>query len=123
MEIIPLGLFMWTAAVAHDIAHSVHEDMTAGGVEAPQGARYRAFLALALFILSALLGLLFWREGGRPLLFLALLVISFIYLMHLCIKLVTEPSARNAERFYVPGFAFFIIPSLGLIVDKIAALT
>ncbi len=117
-----LGLFIWTAVIAHDFAHSVH-----GPTESPAdvasfsnilGPRGSAVTALSAFVLAGLIGAAFWTQSGQPLLFIILLTAMFLYILILGIRLVRTPAIANAKPFYVSGFVFFLLPLLGLIIDN-----
>jgi len=117
-----LGLFIWTAVIAHDFAHSVH-----GPTESPAdvaslsntlGARESAITALCAFVLAGLIGVSFWTQSGRPPLFSIVLTATFLYILFLGIRLVRTPAIANARPFYISGFAFFLLPLLGLMIDN-----
>lgn len=119
---ILLGLFIWAAVIAHDFAHSVHgpteSSADVASFSSILGSRGSAITALCAFVLAGLIGLSFWIQSGRPLLFSILLTTTFVYILFLGIRLVKMPNIANAKPFYVYGFAFFLLPLLGLIIDN-----
>lgn len=118
---ILLGLFIWTAVIAHDFAHSVHgpdespaEVPTVSKILGPRGS---AVTALCTFVVAGLIGCFFWNESGRPVLFIIFLAGTFLAILFLGIRLIRDPVVPKAKPFYIFGFVFFLLPLLGLIVD------
>ena len=115
------GLFVWISAVAHEYAHNAHGpgEGVAGikDYSAVLGARGTAIAATFGFAAAAVTGSLFWATCGQPPVFAVMLTATFIHIMYLGAKSIRHPVAANAQPFYICGFTFFLIPSIGLIVD------
>jgi len=108
--------------VAHEWAHNVHGPGEAGlglaGYSKVMGARPSAAVALALYLAAALGGGGAWLALGRPPAFGLLLLLTSLYVGWLGSKLIREPVYARAKPFYVSGFAFFLLPLAGLLVDR-----
>jgi len=115
-------LFTWLSVVAHEYAHSIDEnDVDTPGLltySQQLGARGAALLSLGVYLTASLLGFIFWFIAGRLLLFLIILILTTIHIMFLELKLIQKPTSNNAKPFYIYGFTFFLLPSLGLIILK-----
>jgi 4-hydroxybenzoate polyprenyltransferase len=120
-----LGLFFWLSVVGHDYAHNVKASselslaVTAARV---LGARGAALVGLVFYSGAFTVGVLsvLPREVlQRSSFFLLGLALLFVRVMFLLIKLVAQPCRARARRLYVSGYAFFLIPSLLLGLDRL----
>ncbi len=102
--------FIWSAVVAHEIAHSLDNVQ-------PNRWQALALRALFLFILSAFWGLAIWQVTGRPFFFGLFLLLTLAVILKLSLALLREPGPSRAKAFYIWGFIFFLLPLAGLIVD------
>jgi 4-hydroxybenzoate polyprenyltransferase len=118
-----LSIFIYTATIAHEWAHSAHgpEEGFQGLPSYPKiiGPRQSAVVACALFGLSGVLGWLFWMEHTRPVIFGLLLSLTSLHIIFLAVPLVRSPRRANARPFYVYGFTFFIFPLMGLCIESL----
>jgi 4-hydroxybenzoate polyprenyltransferase len=122
LSYILIGLFTWLSVVAHDFAHSVHGENEEIN-EIPDfskifGPRQSAILSIILYVLATFTGFLFWPISGKPLLFIVFLSATTLQILYLGIKLIKNPVSSKAKVFYIYGFTFFLIPSIGLIIDR-----
>jgi len=121
-----LAVFIWLAAVAHELAHNVHgpleTDLGLADYVESIGARSTAALALVLFALAGFFAFLAWLSLARPWVFGLLLVLTAAHLGFLGAKLIREPEYENARPFYVAGFTFFLVPLAGLLIDRLLVL-
>ncbi len=118
-----LALFIWTAVIAHDYAHSVHgPDERINGVPSftkSIGATGTALLASSLFMGSVVFGILFWLLSNVTFLFVFALAMTAAHIFFRCLTLVQQPVRSKAKKMYIAGFLFFIIPLAALPVGKI----
>ena len=126
-----LGVFMWVAVLGHEFAHNVEEKPEKWETRIVWELRMRhsyssflgadrcALVAAALFTMACSLGVLFWFLAGKPLIFLFLLAGAEIHIVLLLARLLEKPVKRNAKPFYVAGFTFFLLPCLGLYIDRL----
>lgn len=123
VEGILLGSFIYTAAIAHEYAHNavVTEQERHGLVVYIDiiGSRGTAVLSMLCFIASFCCGMLFWLKASKPILFLTALIAGIIHIAFLELKVCTKPTVNNSRAFYIFGFTFFLLPLLGLIIDKL----
>jgi hypothetical protein len=118
-----LVCFIYIAAVAHEWSHSVHESEegipSIVNYSQVMGAGRSAIMGLILFGLSSLLGWLFWLKIGRSVLFGLFLMGTSLHILLLGIRLIKNPTSRNARPFYIFGFTFFLLPLAGLLIEKL----
>jgi 4-hydroxybenzoate polyprenyltransferase len=119
---VPLALYAWLVAVAHEFAHnvrSVEDDGSLGpGYARALGARGTAALSTALFAAAGLAAALLWQALGRPSSFGVALVGAFVGLGFFLVRLVREPGPRQAHVLYRAGILFGLAPALGLLLPR-----
>jgi len=119
---IRMALFVGLAVVAHDISHSIHapqEDEGFPSLSNAWGAQKAALTAAAINLASTLAGIQLWNAMGRPALFIWALAATTAWLALLYKKLLAQPSRERARAFYLPGFLFFVLPLVALILDSV----
>jgi len=120
-----LGFLFWLSVVGHDYAHNVKAS-SEFSLEVPQarvlGARGAALVGLVFYAGAFTAGALFVLQRGelqRSSFFLLGLALMFVHVMFSLIKLLVQPCCAQARRLYVSGYAFFLIPSLLLGLDRL----
>ncbi len=117
-NLLLMGLFVWTGAVAHDFAHSVHGlDEAVFKVEtfsSVLGPKRSARWAIFLYGFSVIFGILFWILADAGSVFVVSLAIMSFIISFQCTRLYFNPKRFMARRLYVSGFLFFLIPLLSL---------
>jgi hypothetical protein len=96
-----LASFIYFAVLAHEWAHNVKETKKHNNA---------AIIAFVQFTLSGVFGCMFWFVYGRPPVFGAMLSLTSIQMLIMCICLIIKPSHGYARKFYIAGFTFFAIP-------------
>lgn len=118
-----LAMFIWAAVVGHDFAHSVHGlDEVLPEVDTPSrhlGSKTAAIAGLIGYLAAIIFGGVFWYLNYGSLLFGLMLAGTCILIMVLAVRLVRRPIQRNARPFYIWGFVFFLLPLLGLIIERL----
>ena len=121
-EAVPLALYAWLVAVAHEFAHnvrSVEEDASSGpGYVRALGMRGTAILSVVLFAAAALAGMFLWQALGRPHALGVVLVGAAGGLGFLLLRLLREPGAQHARVLYRAGILFGLAPALGLLLRR-----
>jgi len=121
------GVFFWLTAVGHDFAHSVHAPGESHG-DTPSaseilGPRRAALVGLACYVGAFAAGatLAYGLPGYRPIpiLFSLGLALMFVRVCVLLIELIAHPCVERARRLYVGGFAFLLVPSFLLWIDRV----
>jgi 4-hydroxybenzoate polyprenyltransferase len=119
---VPLALYSWLAAVAHEFAHnvrSVEEESSWGpGYARALGARGTAVLSVALFAAAALAAMLLWLGLGRPRSFGLALVAAVGGLGFFLVRLLREPGPLRSRALYRAGILFGLAPALGLLLPR-----
>jgi 4-hydroxybenzoate polyprenyltransferase len=119
---IPLAVYSWLAAVAHEFAHnvrSVEEELSSGpGYAHALGARGTAVLSVALFAAAGLAAMLLWLGLGRPRSFGVALVAGLGGLAFFLARLLHEPGPRQSRALYRAGIVFGLAPALGLLLRR-----
>jgi len=127
LSLCALGAFFWLSAVGHDYAHSVH----AAGESHPDvpsasmilGSRNVAILGLVCYVAAFAVGTSLACGltgcGLNPMLFFTGMTLLLLRVSFLLIRLVADPRTFRARPLYVPGFAFFLLPSLLLWLDRL----
>ena len=115
------GIFYYVAVVAHDYGHSIRrklpdEKLPDLGTVINPGIL--SFTSLLLFLIDSIAGIVIFKmKGSWP--FLMTLCLMMIILFPLLIKLVIDPSEKQAKKIYIPGFLFFIMPSLAYLIESL----
>jgi 4-hydroxybenzoate polyprenyltransferase len=107
-----LSLFVWTAAVGHDVAHGLEDVALPGTLRDRLSPRVRAMLGTGFFLASLFLALAYAVYSRDPLFSLATLA-GASWTGWLLAALLREPSERNARALRVPGFLYFVLPLVG----------
>jgi len=119
---VPLALYAWLVAVAHEFAHnvrSVEEDRCSGpGYARTLGTRGTAVLSAALFAAATLAVLLLWQILGRPRAFGVAIAAAGAGLGFFLARLLREPGARHAGALYRAGILFGLAPAVGLLLPR-----
>jgi len=119
---VPLALYAWLVAVAHEFAHnvrSVEADTSSGpGYARALGTRGTGVLSAALFTAATFAALLLWQVLGRPRAFGVTVAIAGAGLAFFLARLLREPGARQADALYRAGILFGLIPALGLLLSR-----
>ena len=117
---VPLALFAWLAAVAHEFAHnvrSVEEEPPSGpGYARALGARGTAILGTALFAAAGLAAVLLWLELDRPRWFGVALMVAAGGLGFFLGRLLREPGPQRSRALYRAGILFGLAPAAGLLL-------
>lgn len=120
-SLVLFALFIWTAVIAHDFAHSVHgpEEGRTGiqSFSKSMGSKASAMLSSGLFLCSAVLGFLFWYRSNVNLLFPIALTCTSAQIAYQCRDLLRNPVRSTAKKFYISGFLFFLVPSAVIFFD------
>ena len=119
---VPLALYAWLVAVAHEFAHnvrSVEEDTRSGpGYARVLGTRGTAVLSAALFTAATLAVLFLWQILARPRAFGLVIAVAGAGLGFFLARLLREPGARHARALYRAGILFGLAPALGLLLPR-----
>jgi len=119
---VPLALYAWLVAVAHEFAHnvrSVEEDRSFGpGYARALGTRGTAVLSAALFTGATVAALLLWQMLGRPPAFGTAIAAAGAGLGFFLARLLREPGSRHAGALYRAGILFGLTPALGLLLPR-----
>ena len=119
---VPLALYAWLVAVAHEFAHnvqSVEEDTDSGpGYARALGTRGTAVLSTALFAAATLAALLLWQVLGMPRGFGVVIAAAGAGLGYFLARLLREPGARHARALYRAGILFGLAPALALLLPR-----
>ncbi len=121
MSLVLLAIFIWTAVIAHDYAHSIHGPSE--GIEGIQsfsgslGSGRSAALAVLVFLCSSFSGFLFWYQSDLGLLFPGALVCTSLFITANCVKLLKNPVKATARKFYISGFVYFLVPLIAVIAE------
>jgi hypothetical protein len=117
-----LAAFVYVSALGHEWAHDVHAREERAhdfpSLSNANGARAASITATALYGLAALLGALFFKTSHAPSSFAILLGLATAIVAILCTRLILLPCERRAEPFYVAGMAFWMLPLIALIVER-----
>lgn len=109
-ETLWLASFVWLGALGHDLAHSLGE--TPGSLnQAPLAARFQVLLSACCFtgaMATGVAGAMTFRDSW----FVGALGLTCIWILVLLLRIWISPVHRNARRFYVAGFLFFLLPLL-----------
>ncbi len=123
LEHLILGLFAYGSAIAHEYAHTVHnEDESPGQLKTYSsllGPRRSAIISFLMYVAAGTMGFVYWSQAGRPVLFLLILMVTSVQILYLEIRLIRDPVIRYARPFYVAGYGFFLFPYVGLIFDNL----
>lgn len=121
MSLVLLAIFMWTAVIAHDYAHSIHGPSEGvAGIQSFSGclgSRRSAALAVLFFLCSSIAGILFWYQSDLGLLFPGALACTSFFIAGNCIKLLKNPVKTTARKFYIAGFVYFLVPLIAVIAE------
>ena len=119
---VPLALYAWLVAVAHEFAHNVRpveEDASSGpGYTRALGMRGTTVLSVVLFAAAALAATFLWQELGRPPALGVALVGAAGGLGFFLVRLLREPGAQQARVLYRAGILFGLAPALGLLLSR-----
>lgn len=119
---VPLALYAWLAAVAHEFAHnvrSVEEDASSGpGYARALGTRGTAVLSAILFTAATLTALVLWQILGRPHAFGVAVAAAGAGLWFFLVRLLREPEGRHAGALYRAGILFGLAPAMGLLLPR-----
>ena len=119
---VPLALYAWLSAVAHEFAHnvpSVEEEPASGpGFARALGARGTALLGIALFALAGLATVRLWLGLGRPRSLGVALVAAAGGLGFFLARLLREPGPARSRTLYRAGILFVLAPALGLLLRR-----
>jgi 4-hydroxybenzoate polyprenyltransferase len=119
---VPLALYAWLVAVAHEFAHNVRtveEDASSGpGYARTLGTRGTAVLSAALFAAATVAALVVWQILGRPHAFGVAVAAAGAGLWFFLARLLREPGARHARALYRAGILFGLVPALGLLLAR-----
>jgi 4-hydroxybenzoate polyprenyltransferase len=119
---LPLALYAWLAAVAHEFAHNVRtveEDTSSGpGYARALGTHGTAVLSAALFTAATVAALVLWQILGRPHAFGVAVAAAGAGLWFFLARLLREPGARHARALYRAGILFGLAPALGLLLPR-----
>ena len=108
------GSFFFFAVVGHDYGHSINENLANKKLQdlntylPPQKL---VLLSTLFYILSFISGCIIFTLVNSNL-FLGILIIMGILVSYILSQIWKEPCEKNAKKLYVPGFLFFIIPSI-----------
>jgi len=121
-EAVPLAVYAWLVAVAHEIAHnvrSVEDDAASGpGYASALGTRGTAVLGVALFAVAALAGVRLWQGLGCPCGFGLALAVSAVGLGPFLARLLREPGPGSSRAIYRASIVFGLMPPLGLLLPR-----
>jgi len=119
---VPLALYAWLVAVAHEFAHnvqSVEEDVSSGpGYARALGTRGTAVLSTALFTVAVAAAILLWTVLGWPRGYGVTLVAAVAGLGYFLARLLLQPGLRHARSLYRAGILFGLAPALGLLLPR-----
>ncbi len=119
---VPLALYAWFVAVAHELAHNVRpveEDASSGpGYVRALGVRGAAVLSVAVFTAGGLAGVLLWHGLGRPLGLGLALAAAAVGLGSFLSRVVRDPGPGSSRALYRAGILFGLAPPLGLLLPR-----
>ena len=108
------GTFFFFAVVGHDYGHSINENLANKKIHdlnTSLNPQKLVLLSTLFYVLSFVSGCFIFTLINSNL-FLNVLIIMGIFVSYILIQIWIEPCENNAKKLYVPGFLFFIIPSI-----------
>ena len=118
-----LGVFFWLGGLAHDFSHSLIDTNKVTPQELNPinqiDQRLLAIFSLILFLIASTVGAVMAYLSFTGLAFSICLIITTIIIMALEAKLISNPSEEAAKPFYIMGFIYFLLPSLGNTIETV----
>lgn len=116
-----MGAFFWAGGIAHDLSHCILDEVPVGRRAINPINRIPGTLlakvSLAMFFVSATLGAILFMSGDVGVWFALMLMVTSAFILLLEYRLIRQPCSRTAKPFYTLGFAFFLLPVVGHLVD------
>jgi 4-hydroxybenzoate polyprenyltransferase len=113
LEVALLAAFVWTGAVAHELAHGIEEEEgLPAPLRDPLSAATRARWGLVFFVASLGVALVLLVARPDPLFGAAVAATGGVVALRF-VPLLRNPGGWNARRLRVAGFVYFVAPLAG----------